>query len=105
MLTPVGNPHTGGTGFEVVAPNSGKVYTLTNRHICRLAGNSGELAARHNANDEEIRLKIISVSSETDLCVLEAVPGGGASTPLWCLPVSFNPTRGIISLGIRIYVP
>ena len=54
----------GGTGFEVIAP-SGKVYTLTNKHMC--------LAL--NFIFEGKPLKILHIAEDSDLCLLEGIPG------------------------------
>ena len=62
LTNDVGN--SGGTGFEVVAP-SGKIYTLTNRHICMSNDVYAEVGDRH------IPLHIIEISADTDLCLLE----------------------------------
>lgn len=58
----------GGTGFEVVAP-SGKVYTMTNAHICK------HEATRAVLGNRAIPLKVIEISEDTDLCLLEGLPG------------------------------
>ena len=71
-LTPPTNFTTGGTGFQVKGP-SGRVYTLTNAHICALAAN-GTLAA-HVPNQKRITLiRVIEVRPEMDLCLLTSMP-------------------------------
>lgn len=62
---------SGGTGFEVKAL-SGRVYTLTNSHVCNLARGS-YLVARKGERDR--RVQIIASAPEVDLCVLEGIPG------------------------------
>lgn len=62
----------GGTGFSVVAP-SGKTYTLTNGHVCGLASNE-TLHALVPGTDRAYTLRVLEVSKDTDLCLLEPVP-------------------------------
>src|SRR4051812_5184394 len=63
----VGN--SGGTGFYVRAP-SGKVFTLTNAHVCGLADKDGLVFARQ---DDEINvLKVQAIYPDHDLCLLDA---------------------------------
>lgn len=64
-----------GTAFEIVAP-SGKVYTVTNKHVCDIANVHRELAIFDKLNSKRlIPIKIIEVSAEADLCILEGLPG------------------------------
>lgn len=63
---------SGGTGFTVVAP-SGKLYTLTNKHICMAADEQGQLLAERNGRFTT--LKIIEIYMLHDLCLLNALPG------------------------------
>lgn len=66
LVTAEGN--SGGTGFEVVAP-SGKVYTLTNKHMCE------DNATNAVVGDRTIPLRVIEVAKDTDLCLLEPLIG------------------------------
>jgi hypothetical protein len=69
-LTPRDNPESGGTGFSLQTP-SGKLVTITNRHVCE-ASNNGLMVA-HLRNGHNVTLNIKVMSSETDLCMLDAV--------------------------------
>lgn len=62
--------NSGGTGFAVKA-DSGKVYTLTNAHVCRIDG--GRIYA-NLSNGRKIPLRIVEFSEEHDLCLASAVP-------------------------------
>lgn len=73
------NMRSGGTGFVVQAA-SGAEYTLTNAHVCRVT-NNGIMYATTHMSDRYTALRIIEVSKETDLCLLEPVPNKG-SLPL-----------------------
>jgi S1-C subfamily serine protease len=71
--------NSGGTGFVVKAP-SGKLYTLTNEHVCDLGKETGSLQAviepkSYLADNRFVSLRIIEKAKDTDLCILEAVPG------------------------------
>lgn len=72
-LTPPTNLFSGGTGFVVRAP-SGKRYTLTNAHVCRIATN-GILLARGEGDYAMAYISVIEISNTSDLCVLSPVPG------------------------------
>jgi len=63
---------SGGTGFQVDAGN-GKIYTLTNKHICKLQDKHNRLEYEKNNGDKGY-IKVIDVSKTHDLCILEAVP-------------------------------
>lgn len=58
----------GGTGFEVIAP-SGRIYTLTNAHICK------DNATNAVVGDRVIPLRVIEIAQGSDLCLLEPVIG------------------------------
>jgi len=63
----------GGTGFHVVAP-SGKVYILTNAHVCKLETEEGTMALVAVPNSNRfVSRRIIEVSSNHDLCLVEAL--------------------------------
>lgn len=67
------NHGTGGTGFAVKG-SSGKVYTLTNDHVCRLK-EDGIMHAEIPNTDRSYTLNVIEQANFTDLCVLEGMPG------------------------------
>src|ERR1700691_6149439 len=72
LVKPSNHGH-GGTGFAIQA-SSGKVYTLTNDHVCRLNEN-GVLHAILPGDERFYELRVLEKASFTDLCVLEAMPG------------------------------
>lgn len=59
-----------GTGFHVKT-KSGKVYILTNKHVCSIPG---PLKVEKYGDDIGIVRKIIKKSADHDLCVMEALP-------------------------------
>jgi hypothetical protein len=60
----------GGTGFHVKAP-SGKVYILTNAHVCEgVKDEHGRVFVSEDGTKPQAR-KILEVSKESDLCVVE----------------------------------
>lgn len=64
-----------GTAFEVKAA-SGKVYTITNAHVCELADSNRELQVFDKKNSKRlIPVKIIEIDDVSDLCVLTGLPG------------------------------
>jgi S1-C subfamily serine protease len=78
MLTPPSRFNTGGTGFSIRAP-SGRVYTLTNKHICELA-EGGKLAAHIPGTARWVPINVIYKAETTDLCLLDAIPGASGLT-------------------------
>ncbi len=70
MLTNAAS-NSGGTGFAMQAP-SGKVFIVTNAHVCNIPGN--QLFA-NLASGTRIAFKIVKKSKTTDLCALTAVDG------------------------------
>jgi S1-C subfamily serine protease len=66
----------GGTGFAIKAP-SGVSYVLTNAHVCDMAGDNDEEPgyALVSSSKISLRRRIIAVSKNTDLCLIEGVPG------------------------------
>lgn len=62
---------SGGTGFAV--RYKGKVYTLTNDHVCRLAVNN-HMVAKIQSTNETLFLRVLDQSEKTDLCLLEGIP-------------------------------
>lgn len=61
-----------GSGFHVKT-KSGKVYILTNRHVCMMTGPLKVEKYGTKSGKGTIR-KIVSISKKHDLCVLEALP-------------------------------
>jgi len=66
----------GGTGFQIEAP-SGTSYIVTNSHVCELAIRDGKeknflLVAK---NDRFIKRRVLEVSDQSDLCLVEGWPG------------------------------
>ncbi len=59
---------SGGTGFYVKAP-SGKIVTMTNGHVCRLA-TDGVIISDDGRNKASV--KVIAQYEDNDLCVVEA---------------------------------
>jgi hypothetical protein len=70
-LTPVDREDTGATGFELHTP-SGAQVTVTNAHVCEIVGPEGRMMAHYPGGQRPIR--VIAISDETDLCVLEGLP-------------------------------
>jgi S1-C subfamily serine protease len=60
-----------GTGSHVVLPN-GKVVILTNKHICDM---KGPLMVKGENEKLPIERKIIKISKDHDLCVMEPLSG------------------------------
>lgn len=62
---------SGGTGFVMKAPN-GKIYTITNAHVCNIPGNKLYTVL---PSGKKVSFKIIKKSRITDLCALTPVEG------------------------------
>jgi len=62
------NKLSGGTGFFVEAPSK-VIYLMTNAHVC---GTDGQTSIFYEVNKQLVKLKIIEVSTFTDLCLVEA---------------------------------
>lgn len=60
-----------GTGFHV-RTKSGKVYILTNKHVCEM---TGPLSVEKYGSKKGVIRKIIKKYTKHDLCVMEALPG------------------------------
>lgn len=58
-----------GTGFHVQTP-SGKIYILTNRHVCETT-NSNSVFIKDEFMDRAIPKRIIEKSNSHDLCLIE----------------------------------
>lgn len=63
----------GGTGFHVTGA-SGKTYILTNRHVCDVAKDKTIWARVVNKTGNH-KLNIIERSDNSDLCLVEGIPG------------------------------
>lgn len=64
----------GGTGFHVKA-ESGKVYIMTNSHVCDGVGKDGSVFVSLENSDRPMQRRIIESSVFTDLCLVEPVEG------------------------------
>lgn len=71
-LTPLENEQSGATGFELQLP-TGRQVTVTNAHVCLLAGPNGQLRA-HFENGQARPIRVLEISDKTDLCVMEGIP-------------------------------
>ena len=60
-----------GTGFHV-RTKSGKVYILTNKHVCNM---TGPLKVERYGDKVGVVRKVIKMYEKHDLCVMEALPG------------------------------
>lgn len=70
--TPLGR-RSGGTGFSVKA-ESGRRYILTNKHICSLANDRGELKVEFPGLKRRYSRRIIEINENHDLCLVESLP-------------------------------
>jgi S1-C subfamily serine protease len=70
MLNP-DNENSGGTGFAVRSPASGKLYTVTNAHVCNITDKPFLIAAK---GQTKLRVQIIEVMEQADLCILQGIP-------------------------------
>lgn len=62
---------SGGSGSHVIAP-SGKVYIITNAHVCAIGKDSTIFITDDYGNT--IPRKILEISKITDLCLIEPLP-------------------------------
>ena len=62
----------GGTGFAVQAP-SGQTYILTNDHVCEVS--SDGLTVLVSGDEGSMRRRIVSHDGNSDLCLIEGMPG------------------------------
>lgn len=61
------------TAFEIKA-SSGKVYTVTNAHVCGLANSNKEILIQDKLGSGRlIPIKILEVFPDNDLCILEGL--------------------------------
>lgn len=67
--------NSGGSGFAIIA-KSGKLYTLTNAHVCDGVKDAEGYVYGHDAESENrtVKLKVLEISDFTDLCLLEPMP-------------------------------
>lgn len=65
-----------GTGSHVILPD-GNVVILTNKHICDM---KGPLMVKTKSNKLLVARKILSISKDHDLCVIEGVDGHNGIT-------------------------
>lgn len=62
----------GGTGFAVKAP-SGQSYIMTNDHVCNISKDGSLLITDESGNS--IRRTIVAHDDNSDLCLIEGMPG------------------------------
>jgi len=67
------NSNSGGTGFQIKAP-SGKLYILTNKHVCQVKDHYGKVRVITSTGDEQL-LKVVKEYADHDLCLIEPFPG------------------------------
>jgi S1-C subfamily serine protease len=70
-LTRTDTSRAGGTGFHVKLP-SGKTGIITNKHVCGLSKNGYMVAESEEFSSQ---VKILKISDETDLCLLQPLNG------------------------------
>ena len=70
MLTKTYKARSGGTGFAIKAP-SGKLYTMTNAHICKI----GKSLTAHTQDGSSQVIKVIKIYEKHDLCLMEPIKG------------------------------
>lgn len=63
-----------GTGFEVQA-KSGKVYTITNAHVCALAKDGIIMVELESNSERFIPRRVLEVYEKNDLCLIEGIEG------------------------------
>ena len=64
----------GGSGFFVKAP-SGKVYILTNYHVCQLKDENNILQIKLPGQDRTIPKQVLEMYKTHDLCLVESIEG------------------------------
>lgn len=62
------------TGFEVKAP-SGRIYTLTNAHVCELQKDGFVLLGEKQHSQRLVPRRVLEVYQENDLCLVEGLEG------------------------------
>src|SRR5665213_677041 len=63
----------GGTGFAVKAP-SGESYILTNDHVCNVSSDKQTVLVS-SEDGANLRRRIIAHDEDSDLCLVEGMPG------------------------------
>lgn len=63
-----------GTGFEVQG-KSGKVYTITNAHVCELAKDGMVMVELESNSERFIPRRVLEVYEKNDLCLVEGIEG------------------------------
>jgi len=64
-----------GTGFQMRTP-SGKVVTITNAHVCKLANNKGMILVEEKRYSKRlIPKRVLEIYENNDLCVVEGLSG------------------------------
>ena len=74
----------GGTGFAVKAP-SGESYILTNDHVCEVS-RDGRTVLVTGPDGQSMRRNIIAHDENSDLCLIEAMPGVEGLDIAWNTP-------------------
>lgn len=67
------NLNAGGSGFQVEAP-SGLQYIITNKHVCAVANEFGEVMVSTTTGERKV-LRVLDRYKEHDLCVIEPFEG------------------------------
>ena len=62
------------TGFAVKSP-TGKVYTLTNAHVCQLANPAGFLSIQGPRSARAVPRRVLEIFQDNDLCLVEGMEG------------------------------
>lgn len=73
----------GGTGFAVKAP-SGQSYILTNDHVCEVSKDGKTVLV--SGQQGSIRRNIIGHDENSDLCIIEGMPGVEGLEVAWFAP-------------------
>ena len=77
IQAPAGAKNQGtATGFQVIAP-SGRVYTLTNAHVCELQKDGIVLVSEKQNSGRLIPRRVLEVYEKNDLCLVEGLAGYG----------------------------
>ncbi len=74
----------GGSGFAVKAP-SGQTYILTNDHVCGVS-KDGRTVLVTGPDGQSIRRNIIAHDDNSDLCLIEGMPGVSGLEVAWSTP-------------------
>lgn len=85
----------GGTGFTINTKSRGPL-TVTNAHICDMAGEGNYLLAGNEFNGRIVPIRVIKIYKKHDLCIAEPVPG---SPPLFLSTHDAEEGDSIVLLG------